>query len=83
MLLLMLMQFILHYCLFFKNGTPYLYAADWFSSTKIMCFIWSLSGSNPNPPDSGICRKLQNKLEVDLLNIAQLKLAQKRWSQAW
>lgn len=43
-----------------------------------------LSRPNPNPPDSGICRKLQNKLEVDLLNIVQLKLAQRRGrSQAW
>lgn len=34
-----------------------------------------LSRTNPNPPDSGICRKRQNKSEVDLLNIVQLKLA--------
>lgn len=43
-----------------------------------------LSRPNPNPHDSGICRKLQNKLEVDLLNIVQLKMAQRRErSQAW
>lgn len=37
-----------------------------------------LSKPNPNPRDSGICRKLQNKLKVDLLNIVQLKLAPRR-----
>lgn len=43
-----------------------------------------LSWPNPNPRDSGICRKLPNKLEVDLLNIVQLKLAPRRErSDAW
>lgn len=42
-----------------------------------------LSGTNPHPhhphpPDTGICKKLQNKLEVDLLNIVQLTVAQRR-----
>lgn len=56
----------------------------WFSSVKIMFNSECLSRTNPNPPDSGICKKLQNKLEVDLLNIVQLKLAQRRErSQAW
>lgn len=35
----------------------------------------SLSSLNPNPPDIAVCTKLQNKLDVDLLNIVQLKLA--------
>lgn len=44
----------------------------------------SLSGPNPNPLDIGICRKLQNKLEADLLNIVQLKLTQRgEESEAW
>jgi len=45
---------------------------------KIMGFILCLSWTNPNYSDGGICEKLQHKLEVDLLNIVQLKLAQKR-----